>query len=55
MSIVLVVQVTVVEVVHVALVDDGYVAAAGSMGVHVTLGGGVFGHAGHDGPSFVWL
>lgn len=55
MAVMLVVQVAVMEVVDVGLVDDGDVAAAGSVGVRVTLGGGVFGGAGHEGPSLVCL
>ena len=45
---VLMVQMTVVDVVHVASMDHGGVAAARSMGVAVGLGGRVPGVSAHD-------
>ena len=44
MAVVLAVQAAVVQLVHVILVDDGLVPAAGPVGVGVRLGGGVVGH-----------
>jgi len=42
-ALVLVVHVAIVDVIHMVLVDDGFVAAAGAVGVTVSFGLAVVG------------